>query len=120
MIDYQDAMIAPSAYDVVSLAQDARVEIPRALQDAIVARYLAGRTGLDAERWRETYAILGAQRATRIAGVFRRLNDRDGKPQYLAHIPRMKRTIAQNLEAAPALAPLAAWFAQHTDVMDAQ
>ncbi|WMS44211.1 tRNA (adenosine(37)-N6)-threonylcarbamoyltransferase complex ATPase subunit type 1 TsaE [Acuticoccus sp. MNP-M23] len=120
IIDYQDAMIAPSAYDVVSLAQDARVAIPRALEGEIIARYLAGRTGLDMALWHETYALLGAQRATRIAGVFRRLNDRDGKPQYLQHIPRMKATIAQNLAAAPALAPLAAWFAENTDVMDTQ
>lgn len=120
IIDYQDAMIAPSAYDVVSLAQDARVRIPPALEAELVARYIAGRPGLDAARWREAYHIVGAQRATRIAGVFRRLNDRDGKPHYLGYIPHVIDALRRNLTATPALAPLAGWFAEHSGIMDAQ
>ena len=120
VIDYQDAMIAPSAYDVASLAQDARIRIPDALEADILARYLAGRPGLDIARWREAYHIVGAQRATRIAGVFRRLNDRDGKPQYLAHIPHVLAALAKNLAAAPSLAPLCAWFETHTAVMESR
>lgn len=116
-IDYQDAMIAPSAYDVVSLAQDARVTVPGALEAEVVARYLAARANLDEGAFRQAYHVLGAQRATRILGVFRRLNDRDGKPQYLAHIPRVRRALARHLDAEPALAPLKAWYAAHTDVL---
>ncbi|MEM0906582.1 MAG: tRNA (adenosine(37)-N6)-threonylcarbamoyltransferase complex ATPase subunit type 1 TsaE [Pseudomonadota bacterium] len=117
IIDFQDAMVAPSSYDVVSLAQDARVPVPAGLEDAVIARYLAARPTLDVARWREGYAIMGAQRATRIAGVFRRLNDRDGKPQYLQHVPRVVATLAKNLNATPMLEPLKDWFAQNTDVM---
>ncbi len=120
IIDYQDAMIAPSAYDVVSLAQDARVRIPPALEADLVSRYLAGRPGLDVARWREAYHIVGAQRATRIAGVFRRLNDRDGKPHYLGYLPHVIDALRRNLTATPALAPLAAWFASNTEIMDAK
>lgn len=117
-IDYQDAMIAPSAYDVVSLAQDARIDVPEDVEAALVARYLAGRPGLDEAAFRRGYHVLGAERATRILGVFRRLNDRDGKPQYLAHLPRVRRALARNLAAEPSLAPLQGWFAANTDVMD--
>ncbi|MEM8551929.1 MAG: tRNA (adenosine(37)-N6)-threonylcarbamoyltransferase complex ATPase subunit type 1 TsaE [Pseudomonadota bacterium] len=113
MIDYQDAMIAPAAYDVVSLAQDARVPIPPALEDAILARYTASRSTLDMDAFREAYHVLGAQRAARIAGVFRRLNDRDGKGAYLAHIPRMLETLQRNLCATPTLAALREWYAAH-------
>ncbi|GAB5373911.1 MAG: bifunctional tRNA (adenosine(37)-N6)-threonylcarbamoyltransferase complex ATPase subunit type 1 TsaE/phosphotransferase [Acuticoccus sp.] len=120
IIDYQDAMIAPSAYDVASLAQDARVPVPPALEDRLVARYLAARPGLDTARWREAYHIVGAQRATRIAGVFRRLNDRDGKPQYLAHLPHVLAALRRNLAATPALAPLKDWFTTNTSIMDGQ
>ncbi|MEO1103071.1 MAG: phosphotransferase, partial [Pseudomonadota bacterium] len=116
VIDYQDAMIAPTAFDVVSLAQDARVPVPDGLAEEIVVRYLAGRSALDEVRWREAYAIIGAQRAVRIAGVFRRLNDRDGKPQYLEHLPHVTRALAKNLAATPALGKLRAWFAEHAGV----
>lgn len=117
-IDYQDAMIAPCAYDVVSLAQDARVDVPPDLEAEIVAAYIAARPGLDRDAFAASYAVLGAQRATRILGVFRRLNDRDGKPQYLRHLPRVRRTLARNL-AHPALRELAAWYRTHSDVMEA-
>lgn len=109
VIDYQDAMIAPAAYDVVSLAQDARVDVPDDLEAAIVERYLAGRPGLDRDAFLRAYHVLGAERATRILGVFRRLNDRDGKPQYLPHLPRLRRALGKNL-GHPALAELRGWF----------
>jgi aminoglycoside/choline kinase family phosphotransferase len=118
VIDYQDAMIAPAAYDVVSLAQDARVDVPDDLEAAILARYLAGRPGLDGDAFLTAYRVLGAERATRILGVFRRLNDRDGKPQYLPHLPRLRRALARNLAAEPLLAPLRDWFARHSTVLD--
>nr|WP_269751193.1 phosphotransferase [Acuticoccus mangrovi] len=117
VIDYQDAMIAPTAYDVVSLAQDARVDVPDALEAEICARYLALRPDVDAARWWTTYHTLGAERATRILGVFRRLNDRDGKPQYLPHLPRLKRALARHLAAEPRLAPIRDWFAAHTTIL---
>ncbi|UOM35942.1 tRNA (adenosine(37)-N6)-threonylcarbamoyltransferase complex ATPase subunit type 1 TsaE [Acuticoccus sp. I52.16.1] len=118
-LDYQDAMIAPSAYDMVSLAQDARVDVPDDVEADLVACYLAARPSVDPAQFRRAYHVLGAQRATRVLGVFRRLNDRDGKPQYLAHLPRVRRALAKNLTAEPSLAPLAAWFATHSDVMSA-
>ncbi|MEM7694913.1 MAG: tRNA (adenosine(37)-N6)-threonylcarbamoyltransferase complex ATPase subunit type 1 TsaE [Pseudomonadota bacterium] len=112
-IDYQDAMVAPSAYDVVSLAQDARVPIDDGLEAAILARYFAHRPEADTQAFRTAYHVLGAERAARIAGVFHRLDLRDGKPHYRAYLPNVLRNLSKNLAAAPALAPLAAWFAKH-------
>lgn len=118
VIDYQDAMIAPAAYDVVSLAQDARVDVPDDAEARLVARYLAARPGIDEARFMTAYRILGAQRATRILGVFRRLNDRDGKPQYLPHLPRLSRHLAKNLCAEPRLSALRDWFLRNTAVLE--
>ena len=58
------------------------------------------------------YAVLGAQRATKILGIFARLDRRDGKPHYLAHLPRVERYLAKDL-AHPDLAPLRAWYETH-------
>ena len=55
---------------------------------------------------------MGAQRATKILGIFTRLDRRDGKPQYLGHLPRIERTLAKNLKH-PALEPLRQWFETH-------
>ena len=55
------------------------------------------------------YALMGAQRASKILGIFARLDKRDGKPVYLAHIPRVKAYLRKNL-GHPALAELKAWF----------
>ena len=55
------------------------------------------------------YALMGAQRASKILGIFARLDKRDGKPIYLAHIPRVKNYLRKNL-GHPALADLKAWF----------
>ena len=71
LIDFQDAVIGPSAYDVASLAQDARVDVAADLESKLVDRYCNARTDLDETAFRETYAIMAAQRATKVAGNFR-------------------------------------------------
>ena len=55
---------------------------------------------------------MAAQRATKILGIFARLDKRDGKPQYLAHLPRIERYLRKNL-AHPLLRPLALWYQNH-------
>jgi len=113
VIDFQDALIGPSSYDVASLAQDARVDVSEDLETALVNHYIKMRRLNDAEfneaDFRESYAIMAAQRATKILGIFIRLNERDGKPAYLKHLPRMEAYLKRSL-AHPVLAPYKAWL----------
>tara|TARA_R110002020_G_scaffold47752_17_gene136178 strand:+ start:3101 stop:4609 length:1509 start_codon:yes stop_codon:yes gene_type:complete len=115
IIDFQDAMIGPSAYDVASLCQDARVTVPHDLARDLLERYVAARraggTGFDEVKFREDYAIMAAQRAAKILGIFVRLKQRDGKDGYLRHLPRMEAYIAHSL-SHPVLQPLRFWFTQ--------
>ena len=107
LLDFQDARIGPTAYDLVSLLQDARRDLGCGLEAAMLARYLQASPGVREAEFRAAYAILGAQRAVRIIGVFHRLARRDGKPAYLAHLPRVWGHLDRNL-AHPALAPVRA------------
>jgi N-acetylmuramate 1-kinase len=113
LLDFQDAMMGPGAYDLASLLQDARVDVPEPLEVALFSRYVRGRLydqRFDAAGFARLYATLAAQRATKILGIFARLDRRDGKPQYLRHIPRLLRYLDRSL-AHPGLAPLKAWYA---------
>ena len=109
LLDFQDARAGPAAYDLVSLLQDARRDLSAGLEAAMIARYLRASSGLDEAGFRASYAILGAQRAVRIIGVFHRLARQDAKPAYLAHLPRVWGHLDGNL-AHPALAQVQAWF----------
>ena len=77
-----------------------------------VRRRSAADPEFDPERFAAAYAAMGAQRATKILGIFARLDKRDGKPQYLRHLPRIERYLAKNL-AHPLLRPLAVWYQNH-------
>jgi N-acetylmuramate 1-kinase len=116
LLDFQDAMSGPTAYDVASLAQDARVTIPVDVEHDLVGHYLSLRRdvqpGFDAEAFLEAYAILAAQRAMRILGVFVRLAEHAGKPAYLRHIPRVRGYLARGL-AQPVLSGLRVWYEKH-------
>ncbi|GAH86247.1 unnamed protein product, partial [marine sediment metagenome] len=120
ILDFQDAMMGPAAYDVASLLQDARVDVPESLEVALLSRYARARLydqRFDALAFARLYATLAAQRATKILGIFARLNRRDGKPQYLRHIPRLLRYLQRSL-AHPDLAPLKAWYAANLPPQD--
>jgi aminoglycoside/choline kinase family phosphotransferase len=114
IIDFQDAVLAPAAYDLASLLQDARIDVPEPLEIALLAHYIKARRtsddSFDAAGFAELYAILSAQRNTKLLGIFARLNRRDGKPQYLRHLPRIWRYLDRSL-AHPALARFRAWYA---------
>ena len=109
VLDFQDARIGPVTYDLVSLFEDARRDVPAALSEALLARYLAAFPIIDADAFAASYAILGAQRSAKILGIFTRLDRRDGKPDYLGHIPRVWRWLDGDLRH-PALAGLRDWF----------
>ncbi len=109
LLDFQDGRVGPPAYDLVSLLEDARRDVSPALAEAMVERYLQARSDLDAEAFRTSYAVLGAQRNCKILGLFSRLAIEEGKSQYLALQDRVRRHLQNDL-AHPSLAALAAWF----------
>jgi aminoglycoside/choline kinase family phosphotransferase len=113
IIDFQDAVLGPAAYDLVSLLQDARIDVPEALELALLTRYVKARhatdDAFDPAGFAEIYAIMSAQRNTRLLGTFARLNRRDGKPQYLRHQPRIWTYLTRSL-AHPVLAGLRQWY----------
>ena len=111
LIDFQDALIGPAAYDVASLAQDARVTITPDLEDDLKGRYLDARGARD-PRFERAYAVMAAQRATKVFGLWVRLDERDGKPHYLAHAPRTRDYLSRVLPH-PALSGVRAWYEKH-------
>ena len=108
LLDFQDALVGHPAYDLVSLLQDARRDVAPELEATMFDHYIRSAGG-DAEQFLADYARLGAQRNTKIVGIFVRLWKRDGKPRYLDLIPRVWGLLERDL-AHPALAPVAAWF----------
>jgi aminoglycoside/choline kinase family phosphotransferase len=109
VLDFQDAVVGPRSYDVVSLLEDARRDITPGIVTDMLDRYLAAFPELDRAAFLDSYAVLGAQRAAKIVGIFTRLDRRDGKPHYLRHIPRVWRLLSDGLDK-PVLAPVKAWF----------
>jgi N-acetylmuramate 1-kinase len=114
VLDFQDAVLGPAAYDLVSLLQDARIDVPEAIELALLTRYIKARreadANFDAADFAGLYALMSAQRNTRLLGTFARLNRRDGKPQYLRHQPRIWTYLNRSL-AHPSLASVRAWYA---------
>ena len=113
LLDFQDMFFGPSAYDVASLCQDARVTVPVALETDLCRRYVALRAaadrGFDAETFAAVYAIAGAVRALKNLGVFARLADHLGQRHYLQHAPRQRHYLVRNF-AHPVLSDLAVWY----------
>ncbi|ADZ72616.1 bifunctional tRNA (adenosine(37)-N6)-threonylcarbamoyltransferase complex ATPase subunit type 1 TsaE/phosphotransferase [Polymorphum gilvum] len=113
LIDFQDAVVGPVAYDVASLLLDARVPVSPALEAHLFHLYCAERQAQDADFDRDafatTYAVMGAQRVTKILGIFVRLARRDGKPDYMKHLPRMNGYLDRVL-AHPVLSALKLWY----------
>jgi len=112
LLDFQDALCGPASYDLVSLLEDARRDVSEELRNAMTERYLAAFPGINRAAFRRSAAILAAQRNAKIIGIFTRLWRRDGKPQYLDHIPRVWRLLEADLQE-PALRGVAGWLKRH-------
>ena len=112
LLDFQDAVTGPPSYDLVSLLEDARRDVPAVLCQAMTERYLAAFPELDRHAFLRSAAILAAQRNCKILGIFTRLWKRDGKRQYLAHIPRVWQLLEADLRH-PTLTPIAGWLDRH-------
>ena len=113
LIDFQDAVAGPKAYDLISLVEDARRDVAPRIAEATTAHYLAAMraqgTPLDEEAFRGQMAVMAAQRNAKIAGIFARLYKRDGKARYLGYLPRVWGHLNRDLEH-PMLTRVKAWY----------
>jgi tRNA threonylcarbamoyl adenosine modification protein YjeE len=112
IIDFQDAMIGPTAYDLASIVQDARVTISPDMQARLVEHYLDIRRqnpAFDEKAFLKAFAIMAAQRNCKLVGIWVRLMTRDGKPHYMKHMPRTFSYLRSALEH-PDLMLLRDWF----------
>jgi aminoglycoside/choline kinase family phosphotransferase len=116
LLDFQDAVLGPAAYDLASLLQDARVDVPAQWESDLLRNYVRARAiddpKFDPASFAKIYATMAAQRATKILGIFARLNRRDRKPQYLRHLPRIWGYLHRAF-VHPDLARLEQWYKTH-------
>lgn len=112
LLDFQDALAGPGAYDLMSLLEDARRDLAHGLKTTMLARYLAAFPDIDKTAFMAAFDILAAQRHAKVIGIFTRLYVRDGKPDYLAHIPRVWRLLERSLENT-VLNSVKKWFDTH-------
>jgi aminoglycoside/choline kinase family phosphotransferase len=107
LLDFQDARAGHPAYDLASVLEDARRDVPETIEREMMARYIAASS--HGEAFEPAYWALAAQRNTRILGVFTRLWKRDDKPHYTAFQPRMWGLLERDL-LSPNLEPVRRWF----------
>jgi aminoglycoside/choline kinase family phosphotransferase len=112
VLDFQDAVAGPIAYDVLSLFKDAFLSWPEARVQDWVARYhqraTAARLPVPAlARFRRDLDLIGVQRHLKVLGIFARLRHRDGKPHYLDDAARFLGYLDAVVPAYPELDPLA-------------
>ncbi len=112
LLDFQDAVAGPVTYDLMSLLEDARRDVNAALIADMKQRYLAAFPAVTPADFATSWAVMAAQRHSRVIGTFARLKLRDNKPHYLVHMPRLWRYMDMCL-AHPSLAKLKAWFDTH-------
>lgn len=113
VLDFQDALYGHPAFDLVSLLQDARLDLPPSLEPELLAYYCerarANDPAFDEAAFTQAYRLLGAQRNTKILGIFARLARRDGKRAYLQHMPRVARYLMSDLQHS-SLSELKSWY----------
>ena len=97
-IDYQDAVVGPCVYDIVSLTQDARIDVDRTTEEQLVKKYLENFKNIDVDLFFESYNLIAIQRHLKVLGIFSRLAKRDNKKNYLMYIPRVLKLLLLNLD----------------------
>ena len=117
VIDFQDAVAGPATYDLVSLLRDCYVRWPQTMVEELMAHYWelarpAGRYRGDWAQFVRDVDLMGMQRHIKAAGIFARLNLRDGKPTYLADVPNTCQYLVEVSARYPELQPFHDWLAQ--------
>ncbi|MBY0501567.1 MAG: phosphotransferase [Alphaproteobacteria bacterium] len=112
-IDFQDGVHegiwGPITYDLVSLLEDARRDIDPTFAEKMLEIYFGMFPELNRGDFFASYCLWGAQRSTKILGVFSRLAKRDGKAKYLVHLPRVWKILERDLQH-PHLKAVRQWF----------
>jgi aminoglycoside/choline kinase family phosphotransferase len=113
LLDFQDAYRGPVTYDLVSLLEDARRDVPDGLRERMLSRYAAQFPALDKNLFETSLAVLAALRHTRVLAIFERLARRDGRAEYRRlHSPRVERLLQRALRH-PALDAVKHWMNRH-------
>ena len=113
LLDFQDALIGQFSYDLMSLLEDARRDVPQDLRQHLYDRYMQGMgAGFDRVAFDYSFRVLAAQRHAKVLGIFVRLSVRDGKDRYLKFIPHVHKLFISSLDN-PVLKPLKQWFKDH-------
>ncbi len=112
LLDFQDAVMMPQGYDIMSLLRDDRRNIPGGLQRELIDKFIA-ETGVDHDDFLKNYYILAAHRHTKNLGIFARLMKRDKKRHYGTHIPRLLSYIDEETQQIDCLHPLNKWFKKY-------
>jgi aminoglycoside/choline kinase family phosphotransferase len=116
VLDFQDAVVGPVTYDLVSLLRDCYIVWPQQRVENWVLGYhrrlsdeeLIAET--DPQRFLRWFDLMGLQRHIKVLGIFARLNLRDGKPGYLADIPRVMNYVVEASRRHPELADFLAFL----------
>jgi aminoglycoside/choline kinase family phosphotransferase len=117
LLDFQDAYQGPVTYDLVSLLEDARHDMPEGLPEKMTARYLAQFPALDRNHFETSLAILAALRHTRVLAIFERLSRQEGKHDYKQlHSPRVERLLQKALRH-PMLSHVKYWFDEYVKLV---
>ena len=114
LLDYQDAVIGPAAYDLMSLLEDVRRDFKPLLVKHLKNRYLSAFPEIDSDNFNRTFTILAAQRHCKVIGIFSRLAIRDNKKAYLSHLPRTWSLLEEQCLSA-ILSPLKRWLNENVE-----
>ncbi|MEM6903715.1 MAG: phosphotransferase [Pseudomonadota bacterium] len=113
VIDFQDGGVGPAIYDLVSLLEDVRRELPSELTQAMRQGYLKSFPDLDHEQFKTAYNIFKAQRMVRVLGVFAEIAIEDGDDSYMKFVPRCWKLLEEAFEEEQELDGVRAWFDRH-------
>lgn len=114
VIDFQDAVIGPITYDLVSLFKDCYIEWPRKKIESWLDIYIASTDfSIQKQQFLGWFDLMGVQRHLKVLGIFCRLNYRDGKAQYLDDLPLTLRYVTETCNQYVSLAPLHNLLAKH-------
>lgn len=109
LIDFQDALYGSPIYDLVSVLEDARFEVPTKIVQHVINRYLNFYKNITRKDFLLVYAILAAQRNSRILGLFASKVDLINGKKYLQYVPLVKKYLDNNI-SHPILLPLKSWL----------